>query len=88
MNTVQIPKDYLHRMGSLSLLGMISTKFPPSEVLIQFEQTTIGWKHEHGGPDEVIVPEYFPVCLCDDILSLIKCGYTVTIGEYNIPPTQ
>ncbi|MFA5766432.1 MAG: hypothetical protein WC919_00725 [Candidatus Paceibacterota bacterium] len=82
MNIVQISKDQFERMGSGSLVGKVAEKFPPSEVTIKFEQTTLNWRKANGGPEEIIVPEYLPMCLCGDIVDLIRLGYKLTIDEY------
>lgn len=82
MNIILIGKDEFERMGSGSLVGKVATRFPPSLIAIQFEQTTFNWRKANGGPEEIIVPEYLPMCLCADIVELIRLGYKLTIGEY------
>jgi hypothetical protein len=70
-------------MGSGSLVGKIAERFPPSEITIEFEQTTLNWRKANGGPEEIIVPEYLPMCLCGDIVDLIRLGYKLIIDEYH-----
>jgi hypothetical protein len=82
MNIIQVSKEEFQRMGSGSLVGKVAEKFPPSEVIIKFEQTSLNWRKCNGGPDEIIVPEYLPMCLCGDIVDLIRLGYRLTIDEY------
>jgi hypothetical protein len=83
MNVIQISKDQFERMGSGSLVGKVAEKFPPSEVTIKFEQTSLNWRKSHGGPEEIIIPEYLPMCLCGDIVDLIRLGYKLKIDEYH-----
>jgi hypothetical protein len=83
MNIVRVSKSQYELMGSASLVAYVTMDYPPSPVTIQFEQTSIEWRKDHNGPEEIIVPEYLPTCLCDDILTLIRLGYTLTIGEYS-----
>ena len=80
---VQISKEQLPSMASCSLIGLITKQnIPPGPLTIQFEQSSFQWKQEHHGPDDIIVPEHLPMCLCEDIVTLIHMGYTITVGEY------
>jgi hypothetical protein len=83
MNIILIYKAEFERMGSGSLVGRVATSFPPSEVTIKFEQTSLYWRKANNGPEEIIVPEYLPMCLCGDIVELIRLGYNLTIDEFN-----
>ena len=82
MNTIYIAKDQFERMGSGSLVGKVAEQFGPSEVVIRFEQTSLNWRKSNSGPEEIIVPEYLPMCLCGDIVDLIRLGYKLKIDEY------
>lgn len=86
---IRISKEQLSTMGGNSLVGMVGRagvggKYAPSEELvILFEQTSTEWREKHGGAEEIIVPEYLPMCLCGDIVTLIQLGFTkIKIGEY------
>jgi hypothetical protein len=86
METLQISKKDLETMGSNSLQGMIYNKFKPDvpkELRIEFEQTSLGWRTEHNGCDNIIIPEFVPWCLCESIVNLMNSGYKLEIGEYN-----
>jgi hypothetical protein len=82
MNTVHIYKNTFPTIGSGSLVAIVANQYPPSDVTIEFEQTSIKWRMEHGGPDEIIMPEYIPMCLCDDIITLIRMGYNLKISQW------
>jgi hypothetical protein len=85
METIKISKNNLSTIGANSLEGKIYTKFQtiPKELRIEFEQTTLEWKKENKGPDEIIVLEHVPMVLCESILYLSKQCEKLEIGEYN-----
>jgi hypothetical protein len=87
MQVLQISKKDLETMGSNSLQGMIYNKLGcnvSKEIRIEFEQTSLGWRAEHNGPEGVIIPEYVPWCLCESIVNLMNSGYKLEIGEYTV----
>ena len=70
-------------MGSSSLIGLVAKELgPPQEIRIEFQQTSLDWRRKHNGADEIIIPEYTPMCLCQDVLTLGKLGYTVEVEDY------
>jgi hypothetical protein len=84
LKIIKISKKALETFGSNSLEGHIMNEFNelPKELRIEFEQTSIGWRREHGGPDSIIIPEFVPMVLCESILYLSQyCR--LEIGEYN-----
>jgi hypothetical protein len=89
MNTIRISKEQLASLGSNSLQGMIFNKFRelPRDLRIEFEQTSLGWRKAHNGPEDMIVPEYMPLVLSESILSLSKHCKNIEIGEYQSDPS-
>jgi hypothetical protein len=85
MNSLKISKQQLSALGANSLLGLVTKNgfFQPTDLEILFEETTEEWRREHKGADEIIVPEYVPACLCQDILTLIQMGFNLRVGTYN-----
>lgn len=83
---IKLMKKALETIGSSSLLGRvgISGKLPPATVLILFETFSPEQCRKAGNPDEIIIPEYVPMCLCKDMLALTKVGYSVEIGEWHV----
>jgi hypothetical protein len=41
------------------------------------------YRRKHNGPDEIIIPEFVPMCLSMDLLTLMNRGIKIEIGEYN-----
>ncbi len=52
----------------------------PVEVL--FEETSLTWRSEHGGPDTVINNEFLIPCLMQDLLHLVSTGWKITVGTF------
>lgn len=86
MKTFKITKKMLETMGSHSLTGrlLMDNIIPTDEtVKLLFQQTTMDYKQKHDGPEQIIVWEHLPMVLCEDVLSLVKNGVKLEIGEYN-----
>jgi hypothetical protein len=83
MFTVKIPREFLATFGSSCLTGLCFQKgFDfKDDLRIEFEQSSIEYRQAHG-PDEIIIPEFVPMCLAEDLLSLAKRGFKIKIGEY------
>ncbi len=85
MRQVKIYKSELETFGGSSLIGKIAVEeniYPPCEVEILFEQTSMDWKRKNGGPEEIIVTEHLLWCFVDDVLRLQEMGYKITVGEF------
>jgi len=83
MFTVKVSKKYLTTFGDASLIGLcfeLGYDFKDS-LTIEFEQSSIGYRESHG-PDEIIIPEFVPMCLAQDIVSLMHRGIDVKISQY------
>jgi hypothetical protein len=82
----KLPKSIWPVMGSHSLQGlMVSEDIDLSkvtEIHLLFQQSSEGFKRENRGPHELILPEHFPMVLCESILALCARGIKVSIGEY------
>jgi len=83
---LKISKEDLAKMGSNSLIGMLAKEGYTfsTDLRIEFEETSTEWKKQHGGPDEIIIPEYVPGCLVRDIITLCRQYPTLKIeaAEY------
>ncbi|MDO8641471.1 MAG: hypothetical protein Q7R33_08050 [Nitrosarchaeum sp.] len=84
MKTLKISKTMLETFGDHSLEGLIYKTFNefPKDLRIEFEQSTMTWRQENKGPEEIIIPEFVPMTLCKSILSLSK-QLNLEIDEYN-----
>jgi hypothetical protein len=90
METIRISKKDLETVGSHFLWGLIANKMVsgewkemPKEVRFEFEQTSLTWRADNGGPEVIGLIEYVPMCLCDDVASLCARGIKIEIGEYS-----
>jgi len=86
---IRISKADLERIGDCSLEGALAKEelFPPKDVIILFEQTSPSFRQRNDGPEEIIITEYVPMCLCRSICTLIQRGYNVIkIDEYTVDP--
>jgi len=83
-----VTKKLLAVLGSNTILGNLSNLgiHPPCNVVLAFEQSSMGWKYKNKGPDEIIVTEHVPMCLCEEMLTLTRMGYSVTIEEEIVDP--
>lgn len=87
---LKIPKDYVPKVGSDSLLGKAfkdGCPPPPVIIVLQFEQTSTRWRERNKGPEEIIVPEYSPMIFCSEVLSFQRQGFIVEIDEYINDPS-
>jgi hypothetical protein len=92
METIRISKKELETAGGHFLWGLIGNKVMsgewkepfPTEIRFEFEQTSLAWRQEHGGPEILFMLEYLPWCLCDDVATLCARGYKIEIGEYSL----
>ncbi len=84
MNTIDITKKDLETIGTHSLQGLLVREgfMEPGPITFRFQQSSTGWKEGNGGPDEIIMPEHVPMCLCASIASLQKKGYTITVEAF------
>ena len=89
--TVRFTHDTLKTFGNFTLIGMISEMLSPAEnllsikmVTLEFEQTSYNFRYQNGGPLEISIPEYAPMCLIQDILSLIRHGISVSIKTIEV----
>lgn len=87
MQTFRISKKLLETIASASLRGLLweagITISDDRELHLEFETFTLQQCRQNDGPDLVIIPEYVPMCLLECVLSFIKNGWTVTVGQYH-----
>lgn len=86
MNELRINHDLLGKLGSGSIIGILADKgflHKKQPIKILFKTRNLSQCREHGGPDSVIIPEFVPMCLCDDIVTLIGMGEKLEFGEYH-----
>lgn len=78
MLTVRLKHKFWNRVGDASLMGMYAKAMlanpeaDPSVFVLEIEQTSYGYRERNRGPAEMIVPEFMPMCLIKDILSMTK----------------
>lgn len=81
---LDITKADLETIGTNSLQGMLLDKGvrEPCSITIRFQQSSLGWKHAHDGPEVLLIPEHVPMCLCESIVNLQRQGYQITIEPF------
>ncbi len=93
MNSVRVRFTHqtLETFGTCSLLGMISEKIDANkaltdydEVVLEFDQTDLGFRTQNKGPKLILMPEFVPLCLIEDILSLVSLGIMVKLAEVTV----
>jgi hypothetical protein len=77
---ITLDDTVLTTWGSGSLIGYLGTPLP-SNVVIEFLQTSTGWRAANGGPAQWIINEFIIPCLLKDILHLVSLGCKVSIRE-------
>ncbi|MCI0564032.1 MAG: hypothetical protein MN733_36615 [Nitrososphaera sp.] len=80
MKRFYVSQKFLETVGTATLFGsLLDDGKLPDEVVLVFQQTTLGWKQAHGGPDNYIVCEHVIPCLLDDVVKLIERDVKVRV---------
>lgn len=90
MATVRLTKDDLEKFGSSSLTGRLAKlgTIRPCPLVVEFEESSAGWRERNDGPEIVLIPEYVPACLCEDVLALTGRGFTITVRAWENDPAS
>ena len=78
MLTFRAKHNFWTVVGDCSLMGMYAKAMlanpdeDPSVFVLEIEQTSYGYRKRNEGPALMIVPEFVPMCLIKDILSMTK----------------
>jgi len=83
---IKITKENMKSFGANSLLALVYEKsgfnsIAGKQVTLLFQQST-EQSIRQNGPEEIIVPEYVPWLLVEDVVSLIKLGCEIHIDSY------
>lgn len=90
---VRLRLGYMENFGTGSLIGAILNQNPEvplssiKNLEIQFEVTSYGWKKINKGPHLTLMPEYVPLCLIEDVLSLARWGIQIKTREIVADPS-
>lgn len=81
---VRVDQKFLETCATGTLLGTVfkmseSSGGLPGEVVLVFPQTSLAWRRENGGPDELIVNEFVIPCLVEDVMALLSRGVKVSV---------
>jgi len=81
-------------VGDATLMGMYAdamytdhkgaNQFDHKRVVLEIEQTSYRYRRDNGGPAEMIVPEFMPFCIINDILSFQRQGITIKVEVIDI----
>lgn len=94
--TVIMDEHQLSRLGSASLTGIVTSELIerhgvvcPKEVEIElvFPQSSYEYRKKNGGPRDMIIWEHNVLCLTEDILSLQRDGFKITVKIITLDPT-
>lgn len=82
---VRVDQKMLETFGTRSLVGKVNDHLQdlqalPNELVLEFPQTSLGWRQQHGGPDQVIMNEYVLPCFIEDILWMAEHGVKVSVS--------
>lgn len=75
--TVMVKKEDYDTLGHLSIFGFLSSKLSKrqtklSKVIISFEETPMEWRKNNVGADSIVVPEFMPRCLINDVFHIME----------------
>jgi hypothetical protein len=83
---IHLTKERIETMGDHSLEGELFEidGFPgPNkeevELTLKFDQSSIQWRQQNGGPDLYIFPEYTIPCLMESVINLTLRGVKINI---------
>ena len=87
MATITIPHSKYELLGSHSLSGMMIESLGPDEkppgpgetLTIVFERASLRYCQKHDGPAYLMMPDYTPFCLIENILNLVKQGIQIQL---------
>lgn len=85
--TIRINEKVLETTGTGSLIGRLAIQHKDveisklEEVILEFEQTSLRWRQNHGGPALWVSPEYAFMCFVEDLLWFHEHGVKVSVKE-------
>jgi hypothetical protein len=92
---IYLTKDYLANLGDKGLIGhpdliqyILEHNAFPATMTLYFEQTTIQWRRDNGGPEEFICAEYAPMCLAECIALLAERGVKLKFRDWPKDPPK
>lgn len=81
-------------VGDATLMGMYAeaqyadhrgeNKFDHKRVVLEIEQTSYRYRRDNGGPAEMIVTEFVPMCIINDVLSFQRHGIDLKVEVIDI----
>lgn len=87
-NTVfRLTKKQMETIGANSLCGLlINANIIPQhkKFTIEFETRSKNWCRKNNGADFIIIPEYVPMCLMEDIVYLTKNGFDIQFATVDM----
>jgi hypothetical protein len=88
MPTITISHHKYELLGTASLSGMMIEALGPDEkppditgetLTIVFERASLHYCQKHDGPAYIMMPDYVPFCLIQNILELVKRGIKIKL---------
>lgn len=86
---VDVDQKLLETFGTLSLTGVILSKLSQDQgfgkegdvVVLKFHTSSLTYCRNHSGPRTLLMPDYAPMCLIENILGLSAKGVKFEIVE-------
>jgi hypothetical protein len=80
VRTIYISKKLLENCATGTLVTEVYNHCsgPACAVELVFEETSLDYRQKHG-PESLLMMEYTPACLVEDIVTLIRQGFEITV---------
>jgi hypothetical protein len=87
---IEITERFLSTCGTGTLLGVLVSKCPDhrfgtdgvahdDEVVLSFHTSSLRYCQQHGEPRSIVMNDYTPMCLVQDVLRLREMGVRVIV---------
>lgn len=83
--TIRIKHSLWSVVGTCTLMGLYAEAMLANQdrdektLVLEIEQTSFEYRKARGGPEEIIVPEFMPPCLIEDVLTLSRRGVDIHV---------
>jgi hypothetical protein len=84
---VQVTETFLERFATGTLVGTLVTEnpgfgMPGDTATLVFHTSSLHYCERNGGPRAVVMQDYTPMCLVQDVCRLLEMGVTLRIEEF------
>ena len=90
MARIRLSHASFETLGSFSLVGMFAEArgddISDKTLIVEIDETSLSWREKNNGPMLVIMPEFVPRCIMQDMISLLRQGIDVRFEENVVSP--